>query len=149
MTETLFVICFCSYKTTHTRRWGCDLHVCCVYVQVHAHVKDELLCFLLKQEEEEEVTYSFRRADLRFSSFSSWAASLSLTSDPGAVAGMMSSWRSLLCPEHQESNRKSEDPSQTDAYSRAASVFVLRDTFYVVTETTGLFTLTAEVRVHS
>lgn len=45
---------------------------------------------------QEEVTYSFLRADLRFSSFSSWAASRSLTSDPGAVAGMMSSWRSLL-----------------------------------------------------
>lgn len=41
--------------------------------------------------------YSFLRADLRFSSFNSWAASRSLTSDPGAVAGMMSNWRSLLC----------------------------------------------------
>ncbi len=41
-------------------------------------------------------TYSFLRADLRFSSLSSWAASLSLTSDPGALAGMMSNCRSLL-----------------------------------------------------
>lgn len=41
-------------------------------------------------------TYSFRRADFLFSSLSSRAASLNLTSDPGALAGMMSSWSSLL-----------------------------------------------------
>lgn len=52
---------------------------------------------LYKLSENEVKSYSFLRADLRFSSFNSWAASRSLTSDPGAVAGMMSNWRSLLC----------------------------------------------------
>lgn len=45
-------------------------------------------------------TYSFLRADFLFSSLSSWAASLSLTSDPGALAGIMSSCSSLLCGGH-------------------------------------------------
>ena len=56
------------------------------------------LCFrVLVLFDRKSWSYSFLRADLRFSSFSSCAAaSLSLTSDPGAVAGMMSNWRSLL-----------------------------------------------------
>lgn len=53
------------------------------------HIKDRWVT--------QSETYSFLRADLRFSSLSSWAASLSLTSDPGALAGMMSNCRSLLC----------------------------------------------------
>lgn len=40
--------------------------------------------------------YSFLRADFLFSSLSSWAASRSLTSEPGALAGIISSWSSLL-----------------------------------------------------
>lgn len=43
------------------------------------------------------LAYSFLRADFRFSSLSSWAASRSFTSDPGILAGMMSNCRLLLC----------------------------------------------------
>lgn len=47
------------------------------------------------------LAYSFLRADLRFSSLSSCAASRSFTSEPGMLAGTMSSWRLLLCAGRQ------------------------------------------------
>lgn len=64
-------------------------------------------------------TYSFLRADFLFSSLSSWAASLSLTSDPGALAGIMSSCSSLLCKGHSgfySAHNRRDSPSNKVAH---------------------------------
>lgn len=76
------------------------------------------------------VTYSFLRADLRFSSFSSWAASRSLTSDPGAVAGIMSNWRSLLCRGQWHKVDKLKDLRR-----KIGNVFYFGHVFYIPAET--------------
>lgn len=56
----------------------------------------------------ERLAYSFLRADFRFSSLSSWAASRSFTSEPGILAGMISSWRLLLCGIREPMNSVNE-----------------------------------------
>lgn len=54
-------------------------------------------------------TYSFFRADFRFSSLTSWLASRSLTSRSERLAGMMSSSRSLLSYTQRDRRRQPGD----------------------------------------
>lgn len=78
------ILCF-TYQTQTTIKTG-DCTFCCFWIK----------CWISQATKTTVSTYSFLRADFLFSSLSSWAASLSLTSEPGALAGIISSCSSLL-----------------------------------------------------
>lgn len=78
--------------------------------------------------------YSFLRADFRFSSLSSWAASRSFTSDPGTLAGIISSCKLLLFIKERKNWLRKETGKNGSEIKCKESLFVCHHTQISLTD---------------